>query len=307
MTKHDSQYYRLCGFSVRSQIPLPELPVLEAGDVPSDVDLDIRFGPVPERLENADHVYPRFETSGSDLLLIKSAQIARYLLQAPGKVTIQSWEPFVERDVRSVLLASVMGGFFHMQGLFPLHASAVRFGDGVVAFSGASGAGKSTLAAFLSERGYQVITDDVCVIDLAEDAGRALVRPSFARLRLWGESMDALGKPLTEESRNTVRWNKYHLMLPSSRDVLPLKAVVLLEADASCDRPGLVPVKGGQAIAKMIQNVFRPEYARFLGRDQVSFRSSTSIAGNVPVHELRRKRDFEQMEDVVSLLENAFA
>lgn len=299
------QYYRLCGFTVRSEIPLPELPAMTGDSAAATVDLDIRFGPVPERLDDADHVYPRFETAGSDRLLVKATDIARFLLRASGDVTVDPWGAYVEKDVRSVLLASVMGGFFHMRGLYPLHASAVRFGNGVVAFAGASGIGKSTLAAFLGERGYQVFTDDICVVDPGEAGAVPHVRPSFARLRLWPESMDALGIPLTEENRNTVRWRKFHHHLPAAAAALPLRAVVLPVAAAS-GAPHLVPVPGSGAMARMLQNTYRAEYARFLGLHQASFGAAAAIAAQTPIFELVRRRDFNQMEEVVAVLETAF-
>jgi hypothetical protein len=298
--------YTVCGFTVRSELPLPELLAASPDSPKPEIDLDIRYGAVPETLEGADHSYYWFETRGDGEILIKVPHIGRFLLQKPGTVWIDPALPVVEQDLRAILFGSVLGAFIHMRHLMPLHASAIRFGDSVVAFTGVSGAGKSTMAAILAERGYSMVSDDVCAIDPAPGGNAPpLVRPSFARLKLWGDSMDALGKPKLDSCRDTLRWEKYHLRLQSVTGNLPLRALLLLE-ESHQGAPRLQQVTGGAAITAIVQNVFRPEYARCLEYGTNSFRHAAVVAQSVPVFRLVRQRDFAHVEQVVHLLETQF-
>ncbi|MGX1100290.1 hypothetical protein [Amorphus sp. MBR-141] len=294
--------YHLCGFTVRSELALPELRPLDAGALPAgtDPDLDIRFDHVPEHLEGADHAVGRFETRGGEAILIKPDDIGRFLLTAPGTVRIDPRQPAVEQDLRAILFGSVLGAFIQMRGLLPLHASAMRFGDGVVAFTGVSGAGKSTMAAFLSERGHQTLADDVCVVD--PGAAGAMVRPAIARLKLWGASMDALGKPRLDAHRDTLRWEKYHLRQQPEVTARPLRAIVAL-ATTPGPAPSLQPLAGAEAITTVLRNAFRPEFARCLGLTPRIFRLAAATAATVPVFRLDRPWDLDRIDPVVDLVQ----
>ena len=69
-----------------------------------------------------------------------------------------------------------------------LHASAVRVNGRAVLFCGSSGAGKSTLAAALAQRGYPLVTDDVCTLSIGE-AGAPVVYPDGRQLKFWAQAI----------------------------------------------------------------------------------------------------------------------
>ncbi|MFN2252914.1 MAG: hypothetical protein ACK2U6_01640 [Candidatus Promineifilaceae bacterium] len=60
-----------------------------------------------------------------------------------------------------------------LQGFLILHASAVRFGDNVLAFIGPSGVGKSTVAKNLAGREFQFVADDLLPVSIS--GGRSSV------------------------------------------------------------------------------------------------------------------------------------
>ena len=225
MPRTDARLYLLCGFTVRSELALPELHELDAGALApgAAADLDIGFAPVPETLAGA--------------------------------------------------------------------------------FTGVSGAGKSTLAAFLADRGHQILADDVCVLDGGADG--PIVRPSLSRLKLWGASMDALGKPRLEAHRDTLRWEKYHLRQAPAAGALPLRAIVALD-QAAAGGPALGRLAGSRAIAALLGNVYRPLMARGLGRTADVFRQAGNVAGAVPVHRLTRRWDLDGTGPVVDLLQETW-
>jgi len=81
-----------------------------------------------------------------------------------------------------LLFAQVLPLAAKLQGFELLHASAVHFGQAVVAFVASSGTGKSTLAANLVARGARFVTDDV--LALACSNGVVVAHPGPALLGL---------------------------------------------------------------------------------------------------------------------------
>ena len=89
------------------------------------------------------------------------------------------------------LIGTVFGILLHQRGEIVLHASAVRVNDKAVLFCGPSGAGKSTLAAALAQRGFPLVTDDLCAITLTAGAA-PMVQPDGRHLKLWAQAIEKL-------------------------------------------------------------------------------------------------------------------
>ena len=79
-----------------------------------------------------------------------------------------------------LLLAQVLPTAAALQGLEPVHASAVVTGGQAVGFVAAAGVGKSTLAARLVATGADFLTDDVLALEPVD--GEVLAHPGPARL-----------------------------------------------------------------------------------------------------------------------------
>lgn len=78
-------------------------------------------------------------------------------------------------------------------GFVVFHACAIQIEEQVIAVIGQSGQGKSTLASWFASRGFPLLTDDCLVVRRVGDAGPWLAQPSYGSVRLWPDSVDALG------------------------------------------------------------------------------------------------------------------
>ena len=85
-----------------------------------------------------------------------------------------------------------------------IDASVMQAGDEASVFCGASGSGKSSLAAWLIQREYPLVCDDLCCFDLPGN-GPARVYPSAPRLKLWRDTLEALGQDVTGLERDHFR------------------------------------------------------------------------------------------------------
>ena len=74
------------------------------------------------------------------------------------------------------------------QGEEPLHTTVVEIGDRAVGLVGPSGAGKSTLAAYLINRGWDLVTDDMLRVTFKGNT--VFAHPGPRRLKLFKESAE---------------------------------------------------------------------------------------------------------------------
>ena len=87
---------------------------------------------------------------------------------------------------------SVYAAVAAINGLLPIHASAVACDGRVFAFSGPSGAGKSTLVAGLGRLGLPLFCDDTLLLDTS-DPTEVWCLPGHKRLKLSAEALALTG------------------------------------------------------------------------------------------------------------------
>ena len=154
------EFYRVSGLSVSSDIALPGLI---AGAPERAPQVTIRRGPVPESLPGPSASGPTWQIAGRQFLF-RIPDIARFLLTDGSEILFAPESDETSADIPIFILGSAFGILLHQRQQIVIHASAVRVGKKAVLFCGQSGAGKSTMAAALAQRGFPLVTEDVCAI-----------------------------------------------------------------------------------------------------------------------------------------------
>ncbi|MDQ0304507.1 hypothetical protein [Ancylobacter polymorphus] len=181
--------YVLSGLLVRSEIDLFG-PLPWTGECRSP-DVVITLGTVPPELSEPISM-GRFVQIGADgSVRLEVDGVATYFVARGRDVIVCPHRSADENMIGVYLLGSVFGFLCHQRGLLPLHASCLSRDNCAVALAGPSGAGKSTLAAAMIAEGWNLLADDVTVLDLSDPKG-AIVLPSFPRVKLWQDSIDAV-------------------------------------------------------------------------------------------------------------------
>jgi hypothetical protein len=161
-----------------------------------------------------------------------------------------------------------------------LHAGAlVAAGGGAWAVVGTKETGKSTLVAACALAGISVLTDDVLVIR----DGRCLAGPRSVDLR------PSAGRHLAVTE--LARTDRHRLALPPVAAEQPLAGLVHL---TWADELELRPMASGDSLARLLQ---RQSADRFPRAPDTVF----DLASR-PAFELRRPRDWDQLEATVALL-----
>lgn len=293
------QFYRISGLSVASDIALPGLL---AGKPSPSPDVTIRRGSVPERLEGVTGTGPTWQVAGRQFVL-RIPGIARFLLEDGRAIvfTPESEDSLV--DVPIFLIGTAFGILLHQREQIVLHASAVRVNGKAVLFCGSSGAGKSTLAAALAQRGYPLVTDDVCTVAI-EAGAPPQVHPDGRQLKLWAQAIERLDLAPSRGERVRAKLEKFYVT-PSEvfSAPLPLGAVYMLREarpphEAGIDKPNVV-----DAALLLRRNAYRPLLIRQLNQRATYFRATADIANAAGIYHLTRALDFGKMPEVIGWLE----
>ncbi len=211
-----------------------------------------------------------------------------------------------EELARFDMLGRVLPLALHRTGALSLHGSAVITPAGAILLLGAKGRGKSTLALALAQRGAQLLTDDVAVVEAPPGEG-ARVRPGVHAVRLWPDAAERLGTADYGSAGSIGR----KLVIQTLPDRLrafasaPLAAVYILEPGAPVDA-GAPPVKRERlrqvdAVRQLLGQVTA---GNLLGGEAapIVLARVAELTRRAPVHVLRLHHDFARLNDVVTAI-----
>ncbi len=297
-------FYCVSGLSVGSEIVLPGLNAIPITDLAADrdpPDVSIRRHPVPAKLENASAAGATWQIAG-DRFLLRIPDVARFLLSAGREIAFEPEANADAGDIAIFILGTVFGILLHQRQQIVLHASAVRVNGKAVLFCGASGAGKSTMAAALAQRGYPLVTDDVCAITLVD--GTPMVHPDGRQLKLWAQAIDRLELAESRGERVRNRLEKFYVEpVEAFSEPLPLGAVYALRETRPPHASGIERPNVVDAALVLRRNAYRPLLVSRMEQKELYFRAATTIANVAGIFHLTRPLDFAAVPKVVAWLE----
>ena len=299
------RHYTVYGESLRSTIVLPELLERSNGDArwtfetaarlepmsnPSELGSDLLYADVHARLHEhaAGHRIIVDDTGSFDLSADRRLVRCE---ERPG-----AWPDFV----RAHLMGRVLATALYLDGLLPLHASAVETRDGVIAFLAPKGFGKSTLALALVTAGARLGTDDTLPIDPLKVP---LAWPGVHSLRVHEDALDALDADRPELA--TREGKRVVTSMPGDRlqrERLPLAAIYLLDpvgpevvATTREEMPAMLSAIGVVAHVKIGRMLGPAAAAPMLER-------AAAIVREVPVFRLHAPRDLARLPETAAMI-----
>jgi hypothetical protein len=292
-----SYHYRAHGFTISSELELPELLAFDATP-----DVRIRIGPVPAELEGPVRHGPGYQAAEGRYLLDVPG-IARYLVTEGQDVRIEPAPDSTASDVRVFLLSSAMAALTHQRGLLAMHASTVAVDGGAVLFAGDSGAGKSTLSAAFHDRGYPIVTDDISVVDRDRD-GHPMIHPGHRQLRLTADSLEHVGSSLGARRRMELGKKKYGVTVSSVTAPEPLRVRrMFLITDAHADAIVLRPLAGPDKVTAVVRATYRRRMSIALGRQSAHFEQCAAVGQHLSIVAVDRPRALDALGELVEALE----
>jgi hypothetical protein len=230
---------------------------------------------------------------------------AEFLIEDGGEIVrVTLGESSALDDACEMLITSIFSGVLAQRGLTCLHASVVAIEDRVIALVGAKGAGKSTLGLALSQRGGQLLSDDVAAVSWRDGVcGVAVGRPA---LRMRPDATGSLGAAFTElrpvwTSAPPDLAKRYyevgeHLQ-PPVPSWLPLAGVFLLAPRGGTTTARARVVPPGELLPALLTNRHMAVILDHSGHRR-DFACLAALVRHVPGRELSRPDDLETVPAV---------
>lgn len=290
-------HYQYAGFCITSEMAIPEWSGFERNEPATAVDVRILLGE-----KQAGTNTKAFEECLPDEYRFSIPGTGEYRIRKGREIMVSPVPSAAEDQMRLFLLGSAWGALCYQRGILALHASVIQVGSGAVAFCGPSGAGKSTLAAWLVDLGHPLIADDLCCFVLTN--GAPLVYPSTPRIKLWRDSLDALGWKSEGLARDQIRAEKFYMELtePRSSTILAPLSVHAIYLIAS-GTTGMKRLRGLNSLRRLVAlSAYRPGLINDMGKTGVYWEQCAELARRTPVWELSHPRDWTAMDGLLDLL-----
>ena len=290
-------FYTAAGLTLASEFELPGLIPSEPAAEPPQVR--ILLADVPAALENAIHRGPTWQANESRFLL-RVPDVAHFEIVEGREIRVTPIGDCPVAEIAIFVIGTILGILLHQRSQIVLHASAVLVGGKAVLFCGPSAAGKSTMAAALDQRGYPVVSDDVCALSFG--GGRPYAHSDGRRLKLWEEATRQLGLPAGEPIRGQLK--KYYVEPGATRDKpVEVGAIYELCEARRLGTEGIAPQNIVDAALLVRRNAYRPFLVRRMGQQALYLDAAARLANAAGIFTLTRSLDFAQMDMLIGRLE----
>jgi hypothetical protein len=259
----------------------------------------LSYGPVPERLGDEHLAEASWQITSGEFLLRGHGRHYFYYRRGEGIRIFRG--PDAKPDEESLWLnGSVYAAIASMNGLLPIHASAVAVDGRVYAFTGPAGAGKSTLIAALGARGLPMFCDDTLVLDISDNQ-RIVGLPGHKKLKLTQDAVALTGLARGERVAEAI--DKFYCAPPAGEVgvALPLAELIFLEEMAEI---AVTALAGYERFTRINDDHYTATlYAGARDfRPAERFEHLSNLATNVPMARFSRPRhqtSFNKAVDVV--------
>lgn len=293
-------FYDAFGLKISSEF---EIPQLSPGNG-SPANLTICYGGTPAELPLPQAQGKHYQI-GAEQFLLNIPNVARYLVNGGREIIVEPCPQAELEVVRLFLLGSAFGALLHQRGFWPLHGSAIGTSGGAVIFVGESGNGKSTLAGAFYQRGYQVLSDDVCAISFDREV--ALMWPAYPRIHLWADALEKFGGELGDYDARGKTLDKYEYPLRSfDTDAVQVRSIYALYVSQQAEIR-LTPLKGFDKIKELTSNTYRLQFLTGMHLEQQHFQHAQTLARQARVVRVTRPQQPFLLDELVDLIERDFS
>jgi hypothetical protein len=237
-------------------------------------------------------------------LLLDVPSVARYLVESGRSITVDSAPDVTQSKIEYFLMMLPLAALVYQRGMLAFHAAVVSNEEGTVLLAGKSGSGKSTLLAFLLERGWQMMADDLAIVGL-DGEGKPVVYPVAPGIALWPDSMKQLG--IASNLLECCDANRREYTVPEHFDSTPRRLLGIYHITVNNKREvECEELAGGsrfQETGTMLYNSYvadvlcdRADYLQFVA----------ALIKAVPYRTLRRPRDIWCLEALANHISSNF-
>lgn len=280
--------YKACGLTIQSELFFPKL------------ENSAREPDVSIRIVHRDIIASIKQNNCLDCFIGDVAEAGTFCI-IEGKEILVIPIPNVDLSfLRTIIMGPIICILLRQRGLLVLHASSFAVNGEAVAFMGDSGWGKSTLVESFYCKGYEILTDDVMIVE--NQPQYSMVLPGFAQIKLWPDAAAASGHK--DNSLPTVHSQTRKLSHKINRgfatEPQQLKKIYLLSYGDSNKISALQPQEAFVHLIRHTRAVNLLTDPKFINSH---FYQCSNLIKNVAVYRLQRKRSLTEIPQIIDLVE----
>ncbi len=287
--------YTAFGLTLSSDIALPPLTPTNA----TQIDVTIQQDHVNKKgLTNPVSTRLRSQAA-PDSLWFHVPNIAWFHVSKGNTIHYEPEEQADEQSVRLYLLGTCMGAVMHQRNRLVIHGNAVRIGDECVIFAGLSGNGKSTLAAAFHKKGYELLADDLAVIN-----EQGFVQPSYPQIKLWHDTAERLNIDVTQLQQIRLQVKKYAYPLTQGfcDTPLPVRAMYILNTH-KLETFEFQAITGMNKFLPLKNQTYRKTYIEGLGLTTQHLKQCAQLANTISMIRITRPTSGFDIDQLVERIE----
>ena len=283
--------YNMYGLKVSSQIKIDEINELNSI---SNNEVDIYITLKDEKIDvNETNII----TIDKNNIIVDVKDVARYTVTNGKSIVVELCENTEEIEIKNYLLGWSFGCIFVQRKMVPLHASSVLLNNKALVIAGHTQAGKSTLSNRLMNKGYNFISDDICVIDMDENK-TPMVIPSIPVNKIRPDMVEKLGYKLKDKN------SRLHIDINDS--IVDRKKefgtfVYLMQGDV--DEVSIEEIRGKDKIDCFLDNVYSIDIEVYFGLEQGYFKKCLDIVKKIKMYKMTRPIGKFTVDDQIKILE----
>ena len=277
--------YKAFGFTVSSEIFLPELPTVILQN--SLADIEIKRGDLIGKWNELSQSHSHFIIDKNQIMFCVPDK-AVFLIRNGREIYYSPFDDLADEHFRLYLLGTCMGAILMQKKILPLHGSCVVINKHAYAIVGHSGAGKSTLASAFLQRGYQLLSDDVIPV-IFSDEHIPMVVPSYPQQKLWMESLNQFGMESSHYKPLVERETKFSVPVADQfvNQPMPLGGIIeLIKTEEDGIR--MRSIEGMERFHTLFTHTYRNLFLEKSGLMDWHFSTSAQLVNKLSFHQLSR-------------------
>lgn len=298
-------YYKLYGLNIKSDFYLSELDHCEHTTL-KNIDVSIINGKCPKTLSNVK-VSNNYYTVSHNEAMFSPKECGTFYIANGNEIIIEPKEYCNYQHLKAYLMSRSFALLMFQRNTVALHGSSILFDNKAYVFCGQSGSGKSTLSAALTLQGYDLLSDDLSIIEFNE-SNKPLIHSGFSHNKLCEDTMNHFNISSDNLVKVDYFANKY--ALPSSKTFIneTYPAVVLIELSINYNNDStevtLEEIKGRDKLQTVFRNTFRPQLMSDVGLNPIYLKHCLNIAKNIRVFKLTRPNGMFTTNEQIKIIKS---
>ena len=286
-------------------------------------DLEIRTGTVPTQLAKVDAQGVLWQAGDGNFLLAIPG-VARYLVCAGRRITIDPVPGTPEKQIAHFLYMTPIAALLYQRGFLALHAAVLAGDGGAILIAGDLGAGKSSLLVAGASKGWEMLADELAAVSF-DDRRRLSFYPMIPgeqEIRLWrsaaekllpqdaeyqGSDSSANDSQLTYRANWELNTDGEEVYLPwisqMIREPQSLQAIFWLSV-VNTEEIEIERIVGAEAFRTVGVMAYNSQIADALFDRAVYLRLAAAVANSVPIYHIQRPRGRWTVEKLIERIMN---